>query len=295
MRASRGGDVNVTWALRVWAESRYDSRYRPSTVRIYRRACKMAEARFGTEIPTTGEVEAWVNSMLSEGRSPQTCNLYLKSLAAVLSEAALVSGSVEAHRLADRVTAARVLKTGQRAPRCPETRDVRRACEAEELSAAERALVRMCAICGLRIGEAMALRWDDISESGVVRVTKSVDVETMEEGPRKNKHDHVVRLDEKTLGLIGGLDRKGERIWSGESQNSLRLTMRKIREICASIRSWHMLRHWGAYVVAERTQSTQRVQEFLGDRSSNAAQMYMPALRGTTSCDARDIARELER
>lgn len=301
------GIVSVKWAVEVWKEAKYDKRYRASTVRTYLRSCRMAALRFGEKVPTKGEVEIWQNELLNEGLSPQTINLYIKAVTAVAHEAALATSRDDAHRLADVMVSARRLRTGIAIPRCPTTSTIRKVLNACEDSG-EKSIVRIMAIGGLRIGEALALRWGDIGDDGTVTIEHTWDMESNVMTRRKNKNGHKIKIDEKTEKEItkwaGGdikQQNKGERIWPW-SKHKIEKIKRKIKkkiekdgeEKCANWESWHQLRHWGGSIVARMTGETQAVQAYLGDRSPTAAQCYMPALRAITTCDCNDIARELE-
>lgn len=313
VRKASKGEVCVAWALKVWMAARYDARYRPRTVRTYKRSVELARQEFGEEIPTRGKVEIWMNK-LAVTMKPQTVNLYKKSLAAVCSEAAMATSRHEAHVMADALAGARLLRVGAKSPRCP-PRWVMRAI-LQDANAQEVCIVRLLAVCGIRIGEARALEWRDVClDSGRIVISKSMSDDGMI-GPRKNRDDHIVIADKTTRkvlrewqqkqkkeleesknnGRLGGCEKHGlVRVISMTNAQLRKLKAKWKKKTEGNLNTWHELRHLGASIVAERTGSTAKVQEYLGDKTASAAQCYMPALRSITQCTIDDVASVLDK
>jgi integrase len=235
-----------------------------------------------------------------------TANLYLKAVSAVVLVAARVESTQRAHALADAFALARRLAMPRRRPRALPDGQVDAMLDACE-TPAERAFVRLQAVCGLRLGEVLALTREDV-ELGeqwkiYIHATRSVG-ERVASNRRKNRDDHVVYLDDQTgVELAWVIDnreairpgagpgtRAGDKFIFPWGSTRVMTLQRKLRGAAERFSSWHELRHTGATAVYEIAGSIGAVQEYLGDRTASAAMCYAAPLRGATACDAQTIA-----
>jgi integrase len=302
-----GPPIQRAW--RIWLAGQYNMRTRPNTVRTYQRATTLAAQRWPETAPTAGQIEAWCNELLAAGMAATTVNLYLKSISAVALVAARVESTQQAHALADAFALARRLPMPRRRPRAlpeGEIDAILAACD----NPAEVAFIRLQAICGLRIGEVLALTSADIETENrrlYVKATRDRNSGTCS-NRRKNLDDHIVDLDDETLAAVewaiahhgeicprGPAARKADNyIFPWAATMVLKLQRKYIRASHA-FASWHQLRHTGATAVYDITGSVGKVQEYLGDKSASAAMCYAAPLRGQTACDAQAIANHLVR
>jgi integrase len=146
------------------------------TVKAYEAAWRLRiEPRFG-DVPVrkvrSGAIDDWVSEMLHSG----------------VSTSKVVEAIGVLKRILDRAVRDKALPTNPCAarsvtlPRRAETeRPVLSPAEVESLAAAmrherDRVLVRVLAYCGLRIGEAFALRWSDVDlKAGLLHIRQSVE------------------------------------------------------------------------------------------------------------------------
>jgi integrase len=308
-RAERAihGTGTLSEAWQVYNDSGCVRRLAPKTREGYALAMRYALSMLPAR-PNVGDVEDWMVKLRdTRGLSPVTVNAYKRSCEAVMWAAGIRTHD---HALFDAFAAAQKLREAPKERRCPPEDALAIALQVARNNA-ERAFVRLAAIAGLRLGEILGLRRDDVDAgAGVLTVTRQ-----RNRNQRKNKNPHVVALDGVTLALVlwtAGhqaevVDGRGEHLrgwlfpWGKPYVAGFMGRIRAGLGDRADVyfprgkTAWHGFRHLGATMVARDTGSAVEVQRFLGDASPGMAMCYMAQVRGGTSVDAGRVARALER
>jgi integrase len=267
--------------VRRWLP-RVRARTRPRTVYLYEFVlARYVEPTIGTRPladVTRGDVLDLVAAMQRQGLAPATIKQTLTVLAMVLAEAVdeeLVARNV-ARGLGRRVKAASV-----RPPTVYTPADVARfmlVAEAEHPALAP--LFSLCSGAALRIGEARALRGEDLDlERRTVRVARSVG-SGLHVGPTKGGRPRVIDLPASTLRLVAPLTR---RAWcfpgrGGEgvvSYTTVRAAMHTICDAAQIARGApHALRHAHASALAVAGVPLLYVQQRLGHADIKTTMIY---------------------
>lgn len=110
-----------------------------------------------------------------------------------------------------------------------------------------RVLAEFVVLTGLRIGECLALRWEDLdAERGLIHVRRSAEQRGRLDAPTKTRTSaRQFRLDPAVLDLLRGLDRRAERIFPYRYAAALSAINRAMDRAGTNRpqRAWHSLRH----------------------------------------------------
>ena len=305
------GSLASAWefyrASRKWIE------IAPKTRQGYATAFRWGLAHLPPQ-PTVDQIENFLGDVIYKyGKSEGTADFFLRAWRAVL-EYTKNRTHLEDHRVAwENFKAATAVKWSAddhaRERRCPPLDTLVR-CEALCQNNAEKAIIRLACLAGLRIGEIKGLRFSDLSPDGVLTVNKQ-----RGRMKRKNHRAHYPLLDAVTIKYIQWTHlNRGELVtnktqhlcnflfpfgkpWFAVFIDRLRAGLGDdaSRYFPKGKTAYHAFRHLGATVVASQTGSVMEVSRFLGDKSCTVASMYMSQLRGSTSTSAVKVASELDK
>ncbi len=144
-----------------------------------------------------------------------------------------------------------------------------------------RTMILVALRTGLRVGELLALRWDDVDlKAGRIIVRRTI--WKGHEGPPKSGRDREVPLgDEVLAALKGHRHLKGKTVFCNPDGSMLTAAQCRppIEAACRKAgltkRGWHALRHTFASHLAMRGASAKEVQELLGHGSLQMTMRYM--------------------
>ncbi len=132
---------------------------------------------------------------------------------------------------------------------------------------------------GLRFGEIVGLKWENIDfTKKVLQVMQSV-VRNVESSPKSNKI-RTVPLTQDVIEMLKDRNKDGKYIFHNEDGSSLQcyFCLRRLHEICkkAGLRNigWHTLRHTFASRLAENNISILAVKELLGHSDIKTTMRY---------------------
>ena len=134
------------------------------------------------------------------------------------------------------------------------------------------ALLQLLKETGMRIGEAVRLRWIDIDpERRTVRVR-----------PEKGSNPRIFKVSEKLMSMLGALPRRGEYVFD-TNVRSLQLRLWRVRRRIAQklqnpriLRiTFHTIRHWKATMLYHQTKDILYVKDFLGHKSVENTMIYV--------------------
>jgi integrase len=188
----------ITWIV-GW--TRYAATLAPNTVRRYGELTRihikpaLGKAKLSKLDPL--RVQSFYRSKLDEGLSAAT----VVKIHSTLSKVAQAGGAVEAdtpERLRVGHTTAHC-KDGDSLFGCPPDEALLRAAEGTDLNA----LWVLLATTGLRIGEALALRWDDLdSRARTLRVNRTVFRNVVSQ-PKTKSSRRTIKLSGLAIGALG--------------------------------------------------------------------------------------------
>lgn len=146
------------------------------------------------------------------------------------------------------------------------------------------AMARWCLATGCRLGEALALRWEDISaDRTTVVIRRQIIHVTQQEGPPKSKRPRVLPLgDDARLALEDQeSERLGPYVWHPDDSPehyhtyTAQCAMEAAREqLGLHDVSWHTLRHTYASWLAQADVSIQKIRDLLGHGSITTTMRY---------------------
>jgi integrase len=132
---------------------------------------------------------------------------------------------------------------------------------------------------GLRFGELIALKWDDIDlKEGIVTVNKNI-VRNIEGSPKNNK-SRAVPLSPSVLNMLEKRNKSGKYIFHDATGVPLSYDVcrRKLRSICkqAGLRKigWHTLRHTFASHLTAKRNSIVAIKELMGHSDVKTTMRY---------------------
>lgn len=132
---------------------------------------------------------------------------------------------------------------------------------------------------GLRFGEIIALRWEDINfDEEILTVNKNI-VRGVEVSPKSNKI-RVVPLTSKVINMLKEREKSCEYIFHDENNNPLKYgnCLRHLHKICkeTGLRQvgWHILRHSFASNLASKNNSIVAIKELLGHSDIRTTMRY---------------------
>jgi integrase len=252
--------------------------------------------------PTAAEVAAWHRGSIGNGRSVRYANFNLAVLRTVCSRAGEQAGD---HELGAAIRRVRPVREQVLLPRCPPDDLLPRVLPAAR-NPAERAILELAGLAGLRRGELLGLRPTDWSPD-----TMTLAVERQRVSPtRKNRRPHVCGLSTAPE-LVSDLNWTVEHVAELKSRTgwhrgrvdgflfpwSLRYLELLLDRVRASLGAdadrylpdgwaWHSFRHWGATRLAKAGKTMAEVQAWLGDSSPELACRYVAMTRGVTCAPA---------
>jgi integrase len=133
------------------------------------------------------------------------------------------------------------------------------------------ALLQLLKETGMRVGEALRLKWTDIDlERKIVRIT-----------PEKGSLPRILPLSEKAIVMLNQLPKKSEKIFSSRNvaqtifyrrrkQLALKLSNPRLLKI-----GFHSFRHWKGTMEYHKTKDIVHVKELLGHRNIQNTLIYV--------------------
>lgn len=163
------------------------------------------------------------------------------------------------------------------------------------------ALLRLLKETGMRIGEALRLRWTDVDfERGTIILNT----------PEKNGNPRIFKVSSDLIGMLNRLPRRGElvfqtsknRIPYGSIKAGFEAQRRRLAEKLNNPRllkiSFHTFRHWKATMEYHRFKDVLHVKELLGHQSINSTLLYIQVEKALFSEDSGEftarIAKNME-
>jgi len=134
------------------------------------------------------------------------------------------------------------------------------------------ALLQLLKETGMRIGEALRLKWTDLDfERRVVRVT-----------PEKGSRARILSISERLVEMFNSLPKKSERVFP-TSDVSVKAAFIKLRRKAAERLgnprllkiTFHTFRHWKATMEYHKTKDIIHVKELLGHRRIDNTMLYI--------------------
>ena len=143
---------------------------------------------------------------------------------------------------------------------------------------------------GLRFGELIALRWEDVNlREGLLIVNRSI-VRNIEGSPKNNKM-RTLPLTSGVMNMLSNRLKVSEYVFYDQEGFPLKYNacLRNLHKICqiAGLRriSWHKLRHSFASHLASRSNSIVAIKELLGHSDIKTTMRYahinLPVLKNT--------------
>jgi integrase len=223
---------------------------------------------------------------------PSYRNFFLHVLRTVSRKAAYVSGDAELAALFWQI---QPVREPELPPRCPPRDTLAKALELC-CSPAERLIVRLAGLAGLRRGEILGLRPEDYEPvTAMLRIVRQ-----RKRGERKNHRSHSVRIDDPIM--------RDELEWTIANRSALRSrrgwfrggsegflipwSLRRLNGLLSRLRGglgptylphrhgWHAFRHWGATELARAGKSVWEICHWLGDADPGMATRYVALFRG---------------
>lgn len=216
-------------------------------------------------------IEQYKQYLLSkQGLSPKTTNNYLCILGRCLKSAAEWG-------MLQTVPQIKLVKVP------PQKYDYLTEAEAELLlNSAEgmwQNMILLAVRTGLRFGELIALKWEDIKFSdGILTVTRNI-VRNIEGSPKNNK-SRIIPLTQSVLQMLSGIDKKYEYIFHDKNGRPLKhdFCRDNLHAICkkAGLRTigWHGLRHSFASHLASGHNSIVAIKELMGHSDIKTTMRY---------------------
>jgi integrase len=134
-------------------------------------------------------------------------------------------------------------------------------------------LLQLLKETGMRIGEALRLRWSDVDFQRRVIILNQ---------PEKHGNPRIFRISDKLMGMLNRLDKANVRIFPARGSSLPVSFYRSRRRLAAKLNNprllkigLHTLRHWKATMEYHRTKDILRVKELLGHRSLDNTMLYI--------------------
>ncbi|MDQ1280371.1 MAG: integrase/recombinase XerD [Thermoproteota archaeon] len=124
----------------------------------------------------------------------------------------------------------------------------------------------------MRSGEADKLKWTNVDfEARLVRIT-----------PEKGSKPRILKLSNKALTMLNGLQRESNWVFGGSLYNIRRTFERQRKRLAVKLGNprldqitFHTLRHWKATMLYNQTEDIYYVQRFLGHKSILNTMIYI--------------------
>jgi integrase len=134
-------------------------------------------------------------------------------------------------------------------------------------------LLQLIKETGMRIGEALRLKWSDVDFQRRVIILNQ---------PEKHGNPRIFRISDKLMGMLNSLPRDGEKLFSSSPDSLKHTFLMSRRRLAAKLNNprllkikFHMLRHWKATMEYHRTKDILRVKELLGHKNINNTLLYV--------------------
>lgn len=240
--------------------------------------------------------------LLGSGKySAAYANTNLRTMRSVVRRAAVLTGDND---LMSAFWQVPQVREPTKAPRCPPIDFLGQALKLAK-GRAERAFFLLAGLAGLRIGELLGLKPEDL-DGDVLRVVRQ-----RKHATRKNRRPHSVKIDHPELleclrWTIANPDKiKCKNGWHrGQCDGHIfPWAKKKCDLMIARLRAalgekylpggggWHSFRHWGATMLAKTGASCWDVQCWLGDSDPKMAVLYVAMTRGETNGSVSQIAK----
>lgn len=307
--ASMGHSLSDAW-MHLQASQKWEGLSAP-TRKKYTHMMERARVELPPS-PTAGDVSRWLAK--AEGRDGEPLSASTKNTYLAILKSAATTAWVDGldDRLAVELRRLRKAKTPVKHRRCPPTWAVRFL--VENLLGTDLIAVRLAAFCGLRRGEIVALRVDDIEQrrDGTVVVNVRHTWDNAGERPRKNakngaRHCPVID-DEQTArevmyergraelrqraalssGMVAPAPEADGRLlgwWWWDIDNRMEVWLNRWPQLGAAFppgNKWHAFRHWGATQLSDAGRGLGEIMSWLGDSTPDAAICYLEQVRGTS-------------
>lgn len=278
-------DTPTLSSLFATYEAGHMTRLAPKTQSAYRSVWRRI-LRDLPPSPNGTEIAAWLDSERTRVADVHA-NYGLRVLQSVVRRAVELAG--DGAEIQRAVLSVRAPQVAHRTPFCPAPDFFARTAPAAR-NRAERAWLGVAAT-GLRKGELLGLRPEDIDDSGAITVQRQ-----RGRAHRKNRIPYVVEVDAETLANLrwtienrdearasfGNACQSAEGCVFPWSETYLEFFLARVRdELGAEVdrylprrKGWHQFRHRMAKDAKDRGESTQQIADRLGDKSEAMARHY---------------------
>jgi integrase len=135
-------------------------------------------------------------------------------------------------------------------------------------------LLQLLKETGMRIGEALRLKWIDINAENNTIILNE---------PEKHCNPRIFKISPKLMGMLQAYPKKSERVFGSTDerhrQHIFKLQRNKLAEKLGNPRlrqiKFHTLRHWKGTMEYHRTHDVKYVQSILGHKSSLSTDIYI--------------------
>jgi integrase/recombinase XerD len=133
-------------------------------------------------------------------------------------------------------------------------------------------LLQLLKETGCRVGEALKLKWTDVDfERRVITIT-----------PEKSSKPRVIPVSDKLIGMLNGLQRKDDNVFS-TNLNTVEVLFLRLRKSMAKKLNnprllkitLHTFRHWKATMEYHKTKDIMHVKELLGHKNIQNTMIYI--------------------
>ncbi|MBS7635434.1 site-specific integrase, partial [Candidatus Bathyarchaeota archaeon] len=134
-------------------------------------------------------------------------------------------------------------------------------------------LLQMLKETGMRVGEALRLRWADVDLERRFLILND---------PEKGGNPRIFKISEKLAGMLGSLPREGERIFAisvSSANSTFFISRRRAAEKLQNPRlkriGFHTIRHWRATMEYHKTKDILHVKQLLGHKRIENTMLYI--------------------
>ncbi len=135
------------------------------------------------------------------------------------------------------------------------------------------ALLQTLKETGMRVGEALRLRWVDVDLERRLLILNE---------PEKRGAPRIFKISEKLAGMLGKLPKKGEKIFAAAIKPSWTAFSRSRRRAAEKLQNprllrigFHTIRHWKATMEYHKTKDILHVKQLLGHQRVDTTTLYI--------------------